>query len=144
VDSSARVAHQFKLGFPLQFVSRYHSDPWWVRGEAISLTAIPESRVSNRADGERGGDAGPLDAVQRRCLGIAPVRGNPASRPTATGYRIRHADAAELRNCGVSWESNGPDDFTHALEAENFEGLDLTGFSGVAVHPERYSDVSIR
>lgn len=32
----------------IQFVSRYHSDPWWGRGEAISLTAIPrngETRV---------------------------------------------------------------------------------------------------
>lgn len=25
----------------ITFVSRYHSDPWWGRGEAISLTAIP-------------------------------------------------------------------------------------------------------
>jgi hypothetical protein len=27
----------------IQFTSRYHSDPWWGRGEAISLTAIPRS-----------------------------------------------------------------------------------------------------
>jgi len=27
----------------IQLVSRYHSDPWWGRGEAISLTAIPRS-----------------------------------------------------------------------------------------------------
>src|SRR6185437_13448074 len=25
----------------IEFVSRYHGDPWWGRGEAISLTAIP-------------------------------------------------------------------------------------------------------
>jgi len=25
----------------IQFTSRYYSDPWWGRGEAISLTAIP-------------------------------------------------------------------------------------------------------
>jgi polygalacturonase len=25
----------------IKFVSRYHGDPWWGRGEAISLTAIP-------------------------------------------------------------------------------------------------------
>jgi hypothetical protein len=25
----------------LQMVSRYHSDPWWGRGETISLTALP-------------------------------------------------------------------------------------------------------
>ena len=27
----------------IQFVSRYHSGPWWGRGEAISLSAIPRS-----------------------------------------------------------------------------------------------------
>jgi polygalacturonase len=27
----------------IKFVSRYHSDPWWGRGEAISLTAIPRT-----------------------------------------------------------------------------------------------------
>ncbi len=27
----------------INFVSRYHSDPWWGRGEAISLTAIPRT-----------------------------------------------------------------------------------------------------
>jgi hypothetical protein len=27
----------------INFVSRYHSDPWWGRGEAISLTAIPRA-----------------------------------------------------------------------------------------------------
>ena len=30
----------------IQFVSRYHSDPWWGRGEAISLTAIPRDAQS--------------------------------------------------------------------------------------------------
>jgi len=28
----------------IEFVSRYHSDPWWGRGEAISLTAIPRTQ----------------------------------------------------------------------------------------------------
>ncbi|MGA2541042.1 MAG: glycosyl hydrolase family 28 protein [Verrucomicrobiota bacterium] len=27
----------------IQFVSRYYSDPWWGRGEAISLTALPRT-----------------------------------------------------------------------------------------------------
>jgi hypothetical protein len=27
----------------IKFVARYHSDPWWGRGEAISLTAIPRT-----------------------------------------------------------------------------------------------------
>lgn len=28
------------------FVSRYHSDPWWGRGEAISFTAIPRTNTT--------------------------------------------------------------------------------------------------
>lgn len=27
----------------IKFISRYHGDPWWGRGEAISLTAIPRN-----------------------------------------------------------------------------------------------------
>jgi hypothetical protein len=30
----------------IKFVSRYHSEPWWGRGEAISLTAIPRGPQS--------------------------------------------------------------------------------------------------
>ena len=30
----------------IKFVSRYHSEPWWGRGEAISLTAIPRGSQS--------------------------------------------------------------------------------------------------
>jgi polygalacturonase len=31
----------------IKFVSRYHSDPWWGKGEAISLTAIPRTIQTN-------------------------------------------------------------------------------------------------
>ncbi len=30
----------------IEFVSRYHSDPWWGRGEAISFTAIPRTAAT--------------------------------------------------------------------------------------------------
>ena len=30
----------------ITFMSRYHSDPWWGRGEAISLTAIPRTATN--------------------------------------------------------------------------------------------------
>ena len=30
----------------IQLVSRYHSDPWWGRGEAISFTAIPRTATT--------------------------------------------------------------------------------------------------
>jgi len=31
----------------IEFVSRYHSNPWWGRGEAISFTAIPRNNDTN-------------------------------------------------------------------------------------------------
>ncbi|MGK9477837.1 glycoside hydrolase family 28 protein [Melioribacter sp. OK-6-Me] len=31
----------------IEFISRYHSDPWWGRGEAISFTAIPRNPDTN-------------------------------------------------------------------------------------------------
>ncbi len=31
----------------IKFVSRYHSDPWWGRGEAISFTAIPRTPATD-------------------------------------------------------------------------------------------------
>ena len=37
----------------IEFTSRYHSDPWWGRGEAISFTAIPrapETKLGTLAD----------------------------------------------------------------------------------------------
>jgi hypothetical protein len=37
----------------IKFVSRYHSDPWWGRGEAISLTSIartPQTKVGKIHD----------------------------------------------------------------------------------------------
>lgn len=36
--------HVYNVEFrDIKFVSRYHSDPWWGRGEAISLTALPRT-----------------------------------------------------------------------------------------------------
>ncbi len=47
----------------INFVSRYHSDPWWGRGEAISFTAIP--RFS-------GGEIGAIyNVVVRNVIGRA-------------------------------------------------------------------------
>ncbi|MBN1180722.1 MAG: hypothetical protein JXB49_00445 [Bacteroidales bacterium] len=31
----------------IEFVSKYHSDPWWGRGDAISFTAIPRTPETN-------------------------------------------------------------------------------------------------
>jgi polygalacturonase len=60
----------------IQFVARYHSDPWWGRGEAISFTAIPRTAQTK---------LGRLhDLVVQNISGTAEnsvrINGSPASR----------------------------------------------------------------
>jgi hypothetical protein len=43
----------------------------------------------------------------------------------------------------VAWGKNLPDYFSHALEAEDAHGLEISGFTGRAAHPEHDSDISI-
>ena len=60
----------------IKFVSRYHSDPWWGRGEAISLTAIPrtpETKVGKIHDVR-------IRNVSGRAENSVRVSGTPQSR----------------------------------------------------------------
>jgi hypothetical protein len=65
------------------------------------------------------------------------MHGNP-------GISLRYADNVTLKRCAVAWGETRPDYFTHALEAENVTGLQLSGFSGQAAHPERFEDIVVR
>jgi hypothetical protein len=159
----------------IEFVSRYHSDPWWGRGEAISLTAVPRNAQSKpgklhdirirNVTGRAENSVRICGSAQSRISGM--VLENVAvtldrwtkykgglwdNRPTAPpdiephgnpGYSIRHADGVTLKDCKVDWGANKADYFTHALEAEDTTHLDLTGFTGVAAHPERFADIHV-
>jgi hypothetical protein len=60
----------------IRLVSRYHSDPWWGRAEAISLTAIPrtpETKVGKLRDIR-------IKNVSARAENTARVCGSPQSR----------------------------------------------------------------
>jgi hypothetical protein len=60
----------------IRFVSRYHSDPWWGRGEAISLTAIPrapQSKIGTIHDVR-------LRNVTGRAENSVRINGTPESR----------------------------------------------------------------
>jgi hypothetical protein len=60
----------------ITFVSRYHSDPWWGRGEAISLTAIPrtpQTKVGKIHDVR-------IQNVSGRAENSVRVSGTPESR----------------------------------------------------------------
>ncbi len=160
----------------IKFVSRYHSDPWWGRGEAISLTAIPRTpetkvgaihdvriqNVSGRAENSvrvNGSAASRIRDVTLENVAVSLDRwtsyrgGLFDNRPTTAqadiephgnpGFNIRYADNVTLRSCSVTWGTNRPDYFTHALEARGVTGLKLTRFEGGAAHPERDPDILI-
>ena len=60
----------------IKFVARYHSDPWWGRGEAISFTAIP--RNSKTKLGKIHDIV--LENVSGKAENSVRINGNPASR----------------------------------------------------------------
>lgn len=160
----------------IQFMSRYFSDPWWGRGEGISLTAIPRTpqstigtlcgvrihNITGRAENSvrvEGSAASRIQGITLQNVAITLDRwtkypgGMFDNRPTSAepdiekhstpGYSIRHADQVRVKQCSVAWGTHLPDYFSHALEAEDAHGLELSGFSGRAAHPERDSDISI-
>jgi len=160
----------------IQFTSRYFSDPWWGRGEGISLTAIPRTpqstigtlhgvrirNITGRAENSvrvEGSAASRIQDVTLENVAITldrwtsypggvfdnrPTSAEPDIEKHATpGFSIRHADQVRLKKCSVAWGKNLPDYFSHALEAEDAHGLEISGFTGRAAHPEHDSDISI-
>jgi hypothetical protein len=73
----------------IQFVSRYHSDPWWGRGEAISFT------VHQRNPGAKHGKLHDIlvENVSGRAENSARINGSPASR----------IEKVRLKNVSVSF-----------------------------------------
>jgi polygalacturonase len=161
----------------IAFTSRYFSDPWWGRGEAISLTAIPRApegkigvlsnvRIENitaRAENSIRLSGSPesrlrdihlervavtLDRWTKYRGGIwdnRPTSAIPDLEPHATpAYAVRYADNITLKDCSASWGKNIPENFTHALEAENVTGLEHPGFKGEAAHPGRDQAIVMR
>ena len=161
----------------IQFLSRYYSDPWWGRGEAISLTAIPRTpqtrigslhdirirNVTGHAENSVRVSGSPASTVRNVRLenvdvtldrwtkykgGIwdnRPTKAQTDLEPHGTpGYAIRYASGVTVKSSRIAWGENRPDYFTHALEAENAAGLDLTDFSGTAAHPGRDSDLALK
>ena len=59
------------------------------------------------------------------------------------GVMIRQADNIMLKHCRINWGDHRPEYFTHALEAENVTGLQLTDFTGTAAHAGREEAIII-
>jgi polygalacturonase len=74
-----------------------------------------------------------------------PTSAVPDLEPHGTpAFSVRHADCVTLERCRVAWGKNIPDDFTHALEAEDVTVLEHPGFSGSAAHPARDQAIVVR
>ena len=161
----------------IHFVSRYQSDPWWGRAEAISLTVFPRasgskvgalrdvriSNVAGRAENSvriEGCKESRISGVRVENVAVTldrwtrypggmfdnrPTTAYPAIEPHGTpGFHIRHAHNISLQRCSVTWGDNRPDYFTHALEAEDVKGLEMSGFAGEAAHPDKQAAIAIR
>ncbi len=160
----------------IDLVSRYHSDPWWGRGETISLTTLPRTatakvgsmhdiRMRNiTARGENsaricGAAQSPITGVTMENVALTLERftqykgGVWDNRPTSatadieqhatSAFALRHVRNAAMTNCAVAWGNKPPDYYTHALEAEDVTGLNLTRFTGSSAHPGRDSDIAV-
>jgi polygalacturonase len=86
----------------IKFVSRYFSDPWWGRGEAISLTAIPRTpttKVGTMSDVR-------VVNVTGRAENSVRVSGSPQSR--ARDIRLENVDVTLDRSTkykGGLWDN---------------------------------------
>ncbi len=68
----------------ITFTSRYYSDPWWGRGEAISFTAIPRTPTTK---------IGSLHDV-----GVSNVTGTAENSVRIRGFRQPGSEASTVRN----------------------------------------------
>ena len=113
----------------IQFVSRYHSDPWWGRGEAISFTAIP--RTANTKLGR-------LQDVL-----VENVSGQAENSVRINGTPQSHIENVRLKNVSVQfgrWTKypggvydNRPTKVLTPVEAHDTDGFNLRFVNGVTL-----------
>ena len=152
--------------------TRFFDTAWWGRGEPIYVSAVPwhdkvgtirNVRFRNiLARSENGayicGDAaGLVSGVVLDNVRIELDRwsswpgGEYDRRPCAKGVTIYqhptsgfHIDTATdvtLRNCEVVWATRA-ENFGHAVEAIDVDGLVVEGLRGESAHPDRYAAVN--
>jgi hypothetical protein len=152
--------------------TRIFHPKWWGRGEPIYVSAVPwhdkigtmrNVRFRNiLARSENGayitGDApGLVSGVLLENVRIELDRwsswpgGEYDRRPCEHGVEIYehptsgiHIDTASdvtLRNCEVVWATRA-ENFSHAVEAINVDGLVIEGLRGDSAHPDRYAAVN--
>jgi len=71
----------------------------------------------------------------------SPFSGEQIYQHPTSGFHIDKATDVTLRNCEVVWAAR-PDNFTHAVEAIDVDGLVIEGLRGESAHPEREETVN--
>jgi polygalacturonase len=74
----------------IKFVARYHSDPWWGRGEAISFTAIPRTPQTR---------VGTIHDVR-----VRDVRGRAENSVRVSGTKESRIRGVTLQNVSVAFD----------------------------------------
>jgi polygalacturonase len=105
----------------IQFTSRYYSDPWWGRGEAISLTAIPRLPTTK---------LGTLRDIQ-----IQNVTGHAENSVRINGTTNSHIQNVRLENVSVKLDrwtkykggvfDNRPTKVLGPIETHNTPGFSI-------------------
>ena len=104
----------------IQFTSRYYSDPWWGRGEAISLTAIPRSPTTKLG--------------MMRDIQIQNVTGHAENSIRINGTKNSHIQNVSLENVSVKLDrwtkyKGGVFDNRPTRVLETIEAHDTPGFN---------------
>jgi polygalacturonase len=105
----------------IQFTSRYHSDPWWGRGEAISFTAIPRNASTK---------LGKLHDVL-----VENVSGRAENSVRINGSTVSRVENIQLKNIAIKFDrwtkypggvfDNRPTKVMEPVEAHVTDGFNL-------------------
>jgi polygalacturonase len=113
----------------IEFVSRYHSDPWWGRGEAISLTAIPRNPTTKLG--------------KLRDVLVENVSGTAENSIRINGTENSRIEKVQLKNVSVKFTSwtkyvhgvydNRPTKVLSPIELHTADGINLRFADDVSV-----------
>ena len=105
----------------IEFTSRYHSDPWWGRGEAISFTAIPRNAATKLGKLH---DV-TVENISGRAENSVRVEGTAASRIANVHFKnVSLAFSRWTKYAGGVYD-NRPTKVLPPLEPHAFEGFSL-------------------
>jgi len=138
----------------------------WPRDTAGRVGTLRNIRLRNikgrgensvRIDGQKGQ---PVEDVLLENIDMTIDRwtkydgGRFDNRPTPPGmeglevhgtpvFSLRNARNVTVRDCIARWGTDREDYFTHALQAENVQGLKIEHFTGEAAHPDKERAIEI-